>query len=45
MLKQVAGAFTVMIGTGFGDSENLILPIVIILIGIALIVSGKDGTQ
>ncbi len=45
MLKQTVGFFTMVIGTGFGDSDNLILPLVLIAIGTVLIFSGKDGNE
>lgn len=42
MLKQTIGFFTMVIGTGFGVSDNLILPLVLIVIGAVLLISGKD---
>ena len=42
MLKQATGFFTVTIGTMFGNSDNLILPLVLIIIGAVLLISGKD---
>lgn len=41
MLKQGIGFFTMCIGGMMGDSENLILPIVLILIGAWLALSNK----
>jgi hypothetical protein len=45
MLKQAIGFFTMVIGTGFGVSDNLILPLVLIAIGAVLMFSGKDGNE
>ena len=41
MLKQGIGFFTMTIGGMMGDSENLILPIVLILIGAWFALSNK----
>lgn len=45
MIRKGTGFFTMLIGTGFGNSDNLILPLVLILIGVVLMFSGKDGNE
>ncbi len=43
MLKEGAGLLALMLGMMGGDTENLIFPVVLILIGAWMVLTSKDN--
>lgn len=43
MLKETIGFFTMCLGGMAGDSENLIFPVALILIGAWMVLTSKDN--